>query len=329
MRSRSTARVPLLLSPCGQGGEDRRARRQIHLRRSGQPRIAADRRPIKVLPKHWWEGTDARAASATSGDHAGAAARSGPYRIKDFVAGRSIALERVKDYWGQDSPSTSAATISTSCATNIFRDVMVALEAFKADQIDWRTENSAKEWATAYDFPAVRTGGCSRKNSRSELGRMQASSSTCAATVQGSAAAPRLQLRVRFRGDEQADLLRPVQAHQQLFRGHRTRVDGLAGGQELEILETLRDKVPAEVFTRPTPIRSAASRKRCAPICAKRLRLLKEAGYEVRDRKLVESSRRAVHRRNPGARPARRAHLLFLQAFAGAARHRRVAPHGR
>ena len=31
----------------------------------------------------------------------------------------------------------------------------MALEAFKADAIDWRIENSAKNWATAYDFPAV------------------------------------------------------------------------------------------------------------------------------------------------------------------------------
>ena len=32
------------------------------------------------------------------------------------------------------------------------------IEAFKAGQIDFRTENIAKEWATAYDFPAVKSG---------------------------------------------------------------------------------------------------------------------------------------------------------------------------
>ena len=37
-----------------------------------------------------------------------------------------------------------------------FRDTTAALEAFKADVVDWRIENSAKNWATAYDFPAVR-----------------------------------------------------------------------------------------------------------------------------------------------------------------------------
>jgi microcin C transport system substrate-binding protein len=36
-----------------------------------------------------------------------------------------------------------------------FRDGTAALEAFKADAADWRIENSAKNWATAYDFPAV------------------------------------------------------------------------------------------------------------------------------------------------------------------------------
>ena len=36
-----------------------------------------------------------------------------------------------------------------------FRDTTVALEAFKGDQLDWRIEPVAKNWATAYDFPAV------------------------------------------------------------------------------------------------------------------------------------------------------------------------------
>ena len=30
------------------------------------------------------------------------------------------------------------------------------LEGFKGDQVDWRIEQSAKNWATAYDFPAVK-----------------------------------------------------------------------------------------------------------------------------------------------------------------------------
>ena len=36
-----------------------------------------------------------------------------------------------------------------------FRDPDVAFEGFKGDQFDWWSENRAKRWATAYDFPAV------------------------------------------------------------------------------------------------------------------------------------------------------------------------------
>ena len=39
-----------------------------------------------------------------------------------------------------------------------YRDGAVLLEAFKAGKIDYRRENSARRWATGYDFPAVDKG---------------------------------------------------------------------------------------------------------------------------------------------------------------------------
>ena len=75
---------------------------------------------LNVLPKHWWEGTD---KSGNKRDIAATTLEpplgSGAYRIKEFVPGRTIVYERVKDYWGKDSTSTSGATISTSFASNI------------------------------------------------------------------------------------------------------------------------------------------------------------------------------------------------------------------
>ena len=54
-----------------------------------------------VLPKHWWASTDAqgrqRDITATLLE---APLGSGPYRIKEVTAGRTIQLERVPDYWG-------------------------------------------------------------------------------------------------------------------------------------------------------------------------------------------------------------------------------------
>ena len=60
---------------------------------------------LMVLPKHWWEGTDKdgkkRDISATTLEPP---LGSGPYRIKDFSPGRTLVLERVKDYWGEKLP---------------------------------------------------------------------------------------------------------------------------------------------------------------------------------------------------------------------------------
>src|SRR5262249_51995283 len=112
---------------------------------------------LRVLPKHWWEGTDSagkkRDISQTTLEPP---LGSGAYRIKEFVAGRSIVYERVKDYWGKDLPVNVGRDNFDEVRVDYYRDSIVMLEAFKADQFDWRTENVARNWATAYDFPAVR-----------------------------------------------------------------------------------------------------------------------------------------------------------------------------
>ena len=112
---------------------------------------------LTVLPKHWWEGTDAsgkkRDVTATTLEPP---LGCGAYRIKEFVAGRTVVLERVKDYWARDLNVNVGRDNFDEIRYEYFRDSTVALEAFKGDALDWRSENSAKNWATAYDFPAVK-----------------------------------------------------------------------------------------------------------------------------------------------------------------------------
>src|SRR5262249_58180968 len=65
---------------------------------------------------------------------------SGPYRIKDFVAGRSLVLERAKDSWGKDLNVKLGQNNFDEIRYEYFRDATVALEGFKADQFDYRRE---------------------------------------------------------------------------------------------------------------------------------------------------------------------------------------------
>ena len=127
---------------------------------STAPAIASCRRSsgeLTVLPKHWWEGTDAqgrkRDITATTLEPP---LGSGPYRIKEFVAGRSLVLERVKDYWGKDLPSQYRPGQFRRAPLRILsRRHGRRSKPSRPISSTGSHENSAKEWATAYDFPAV------------------------------------------------------------------------------------------------------------------------------------------------------------------------------
>lgn len=114
---------------------------------------------LTVLPRHWWEavGSDGQKRSVTE-TTLDMPLGSGPYRMKSFEPGRNIVYERVKDYWGADLPTHLGADNFDEIRYEYFRDETVELEAFKGDVYDVRLESTAKNWATAYDFPARKEG---------------------------------------------------------------------------------------------------------------------------------------------------------------------------
>jgi microcin C transport system substrate-binding protein len=71
------------------------------------------------------------------------------------------------------------------------------------------------------------------------------------------------------------------------FEGLELAATGLPQGKELEILETVRDKVPPEVFTKPYANPVGGTPENVRANLREALRLLKEAGYEVRNQKLT------------------------------------------
>ena len=76
---------------------------------------------------------------------------SGPYRVAEIGAPDRLVLERVADYWGRDLPTQSGAFNFDRLEFSYFRDRDVALEAFRADEYDSRTETDPGRWRTGYD----------------------------------------------------------------------------------------------------------------------------------------------------------------------------------
>jgi microcin C transport system substrate-binding protein len=83
---------------------------------------------------------------------------SGPYRIGKFKAGEFVSYERRDDYWAKDLPVNRGRYNFNEIRFEYFRDRTAGFEALKAGLLDLREEYTSREWATAYEFDAVRTG---------------------------------------------------------------------------------------------------------------------------------------------------------------------------
>lgn len=83
---------------------------------------------------------------------------SGPYRVCDFKFGHSIELCRVEDFWSRTHLYYQQQFNFNKVRYEFFRDRTVAFEAFKSGKLTAWVEYIAKNWATAYDFPALKTG---------------------------------------------------------------------------------------------------------------------------------------------------------------------------
>ena len=247
---------------------------------------------LTVLPKHWWEGTDdngkKRDIGATTLEPP---LGCGAYRIRDFSPGREIVYERVPDYWGKALNVNIGRDNFDELRFEYLRDTTVALEAFKGDTVDWRIENSAKNWAMAYDFPAV---GDKRvvleEFPINNFGVMQAFAFNIR---RDRFKDPRVRLAFNYAFDFE-------EMNKQIFFGQYQRItsyfegtelasSGLPAGRELELLQNVRDQVPAEVFTTPyaNPVSGDTGAVRAN--LREAVRLFKAAGYEVRHEQLVDA----------------------------------------
>jgi len=238
---------------------------------------------LPVLPKHYFEGRDFTRPLSD------APIGSGPYRVANFELGRSITYERRPDWWAANLPTGKGTNNFDRVRIEYFRDSTVAMEGFKAGQIDLRSENIAKNWANAYAFPAVGNGLVIKKSFEHRL----------PTGMQGFAMNTR-------RPVFQNPLVRQAMAwafdfewaNKNLFYGAYTRTlsyfsnselasSGIPQDGELALLEPFRASLPPQLFTQPfrLPVTDGSGNNREQLRTA--LDLLQQAGWQVKDRKLV------------------------------------------
>ncbi len=203
---------------------------------------------MTVLPKHYWTEKGRDIGNTTLEAPLG----NGPYKVGAVVAGRSIEYVRNPDYWGKDLPINKGRFNFDKITHDYYKDTNVALEAFFAGEYDYRMENTAKLWHTAYDAPAVKDGRIIKEevtherpagmqgfiyNIRRPVFADKAVRQALAYAFDFEWSNKQFAYGVYKRTDsyfENSDLAAP---------------EGPPTGEELKVLEQYRGKIPDDVFT--------------------------------------------------------------------------------
>ncbi|OHC67900.1 MAG: hypothetical protein A3J25_08760, partial [Pseudomonadales bacterium RIFCSPLOWO2_02_FULL_63_210] len=245
---------------------------------------------LPVLPKHWWAKRD------FSKGNLEIPLGSGPYKVAEVKAGRSIRYERVKDWWGKDLPVNRGFYNFDTMQLDYYRDNTVALEALKAGQFDYWLETSAKNWATAYDSPAVANGQLIKE----EIDNHNPTG------MQGFIFNTRRPLFQDKRVREALGLLFDFEwTNRQLFNGAYTRTrsyfdnselasSGLPGADELKLLEPLRDKISPAVFTDEFRVPVTDGSGIIREQQRRAYQLLQEAGWRIEGDQMLDAEGKPV-----------------------------------
>ena len=245
---------------------------------------------LPVLPKHWWSNREFNKGNLEI------PLGSGPYKVADVAAGRSIRYERVKDYWGNELAVNRGFYNFDSILIDYYRDTTVALEALKAGQFDYWLEVSAKNWASAYDVPAVKDGRLHKE----EITNHNPTG------MQGFVFNIRRPLFQDPRVREALGLLFDFEwTNKQLFNGAYTRThsyfenselaaSGLPGSDELKTLEPLRAKLDPKVFNSVFEVPRSDASGIIREQQRRAYQLLQEAGWKIVDDKMVDADGKPV-----------------------------------
>jgi len=221
---------------------------------------------------------------------------SGPYRVVSVEPGRFIVYQRVPDYWAATLPVRLGRGNFESMRVDYYRDGTIALEAFKAGQYDFREENIAKNWATAYGTPAVAQGLIKKEQIPNEVptGMQAFAYNTRRPVFHDPRVREALGYAFDFEWTNKYFFYGTYTRTKSYFSNSELAARGVPRPAELDILAPFRGQEPDTVFTTayepPTTDGSGAIRNNLI----RALQLLESAGWTVKNMHLVNARGEAM-----------------------------------
>lgn len=253
------------------------------------PHVLGD---LAVLPKHWWEGVDAKGKKRDiTRPTLEVPLGSGAYKIESFKPGSEIVWSRVPDYW--------AANVGVNVGRNnfdrqrlvYFQDDTASWEAFKKGGFeDVKQENRSQRWAVQYDFPAFKAGDVVKKAFPRQAGEPMQAFFLNARRPQLKDRRVRQALNYIFDFESMNRNLfyNSYVRTSSYFQGQELASSGVPQGRELDILNEYKERLPAELFTEvynppvfDTPQATRANLRKASD-------LFKQAGFVNQGGRLVD-----------------------------------------
>ena len=238
---------------------------------------------LPVLPKHFWEGKDFERSSEIT------PLLSGPYKVKDFKLGQQITLERNTNFWANDLNVYQGRYNFNSVTISYYRDQSIAFEGFKSGQFDLFYDYTAKNWAMAYDFPAIEQGKVIKQEI---LHKIPSPTQAFFFNVrrplfQDKRVREALSLMFDFEWTNKSLFNEAYKRNQSFYPNSDFQATGLPSSEELELLKPFNKVLPEELFTKEFSLPISNADGNIRPQLRQAIKLLKQAGWVLKDQQLV------------------------------------------
>jgi len=202
---------------------------------------------LPIFSRTWWERRDFEATTLEP------PMGSGPYRVARFEQGRFIEFERVSDYWGAHLPVNVGQNNFDKIRYEYYRSRQIAFEGFKSGQLNFHEENTARFWATGYDFPAMRDGRVKKIElpSGAAVGTQGWMFNTRRTKFSDSRIREALNYAFDFEWTNRNIMYSAYTRLTSYFEASEMKATGSPTGAELALLERFKDRLPEEVFKEP------------------------------------------------------------------------------
>lgn len=241
---------------------------------------------LNILPRHYWEKKDF--SEPTTEVPLG----SSGFTIDSFKMGQYVVVKRLKDYWAKDLPVNKGRYNFDFIRYDYYKDEVVTLEAFKAGEFDFRSENVATQWATLYTGDNFDKKMIIKEEIPHEIPQaMQALIfNTQREIFKDIRVREALIYAMDFEWMNQHLFYNQYTRTRSYFQNTEYEARGLPSKEEIACLEPVKDKIPSRVYTKEyqPPVTDGSGNIRAQLKTA--LALLKEAGWEIKDKKMIQKT---------------------------------------